>query len=357
MTTLPPRSPLALVVPFHNEERHLPKLIASLRAQRRHGVPIVFVDNASRDGSRRLLDACEELRAGTWQCLDEPRVGKFHAMKAGTVFCAERFGARWVSFLDADAYCADADWLATCAGIVAAQGGDLGYVYAPFRYDGIEHLATFARAYAAYQSALIDLVTQVGWLANGQGFVAAADVLERYFARAQVTTEIDLRVSLLALHEGRRGHFHAGLIVSSPRRTLVHQANFTAWCFYEPDFYTRKDINAAAKLSLDGPALAGDLRPEDVGRFFARRALKLVARHLMPLVLFDRSSDPVERIGRLLDIELSPAAFAALREHARPECLFGAGFEAMVGAIEAHPVGRELARRIERRMQDRHLAS
>src|SRR5437667_3189981 len=43
--------PLALVVPFHNEERYLPTLIASLRGQRGHGVPVVFIDNGSTDRS------------------------------------------------------------------------------------------------------------------------------------------------------------------------------------------------------------------------------------------------------------------------------------------------------------------
>jgi glycosyltransferase involved in cell wall biosynthesis len=348
-----PRSatPLALVVPFHNEERCLPTLIASLRAQRGHNIPIVFIDNGSTDRSRSLLERCPEIASGTWLCSDEPRVGKFYAMQSGVTLVVERFGAQYVGFFDADSYCADADWLARSVRMVESGRHDLGYTYSPLRYTGFERLPVFARAYRAYEQVLVGLVERIGWLANGQGFVAAAATLQRYFDTAHVTTEIDLRVSLLALSQGRRACFNPSVIMTSARRIVVNSRNFAAWCFYDPTFYSAKDINAPVKLNLDTRAALHDLEPSMVGRFFARRAHKLVSRHLMPLAIFDTPTGAPARIGTVLGVEVTPQICAAFAPFAQTtDSLFTQRFEAMIEAIENHPVSAALAQRIENLM-------
>jgi glycosyltransferase involved in cell wall biosynthesis len=348
MSTPVRTAPLVLAVPFHNEERYLPKLITSLRAQRGHDVAIIFIDNGCTDRSRALLEHCQEIAAGTWLCIDEPRVGKFHAMKTGVTFAVERFGAQYVGFLDADSYCADADWLARSVRMVESGRHDLGYTYSPLHYTGFERLPVFARAYRAYEQVLVCLVERIGWLANGQGFVASAATLQRYFDTAHVTTEIDLRVSLLALSQGRRACFNPSAIMTSARRIVVNARNFAAWCFYDPTFYSAKDINTPVKLDLDAPAAVNDLEPSMVGRFFARRARKLVSRHLMPLAIFDTPTGAPARIGTVLGIELTRpmcAAFAPFTQ--TTDYLFTERFEAMVEAIEKHPVSLALAQRIE----------
>jgi len=186
---------LALAVPFHNEERYLPRLIASLREQLGPEVPVVFVDNASTDGSAALVRRCAEIRAGRWVCLEERRVGKIHAMRTATAFAVERYGACCIGFLDADAYCATRDWLSRALDIVRQAGDRLGYTYSPFSYDGFDHLATFAAAYRAYETVLWRLIYEVGWLANGQGFVCPVEVLQRYFEQVEMRPEVDLRLS------------------------------------------------------------------------------------------------------------------------------------------------------------------
>lgn len=357
MTPARAAPPLALVVPFHNEERYLPVLIESLRGQRGHNVPVVFIDNGSSDRSRLLVERCAEVAAGTWLCASEPRVGKFHAMKTGTALCVEQFGARYVAFVDADSYCADVDWLRRGAETVELGQGDLGYVYSPFRYYGFEHLPIFARAYRAYEEVLILLLERIGWLANGQGFVAAAETLTRYFEAAQVTAEIDLRVSLLALAEGLRVYLNPSFIMTSARRIVVNSQNFAAWCFYDRSFYSGKDINAPRKLDLDAPAVVNDLQPNLVGRFFARRALKLVARHLLPLAIFDSHAIAQARIGTVLGVDLTRQTLTAFAPFTRTtDYLFTGRFEAMVHAIENHPVSAALARRIENLMHARYSA-
>ncbi|HUI27340.1 MAG TPA: glycosyltransferase family A protein, partial [Candidatus Kryptonia bacterium] len=109
----------ALVIPVHNEERYLPTVIDSLRLQTAADVPIVFVNNGSTDQSLALLRQCAEVQTGRWIRIEEPSVGKFSAMAAGTNFCAQRLGARYVGFLDADSYCAETNWLQTHADILA----------------------------------------------------------------------------------------------------------------------------------------------------------------------------------------------------------------------------------------------
>ena len=346
--TPPTAPPLALVVPFHNEERHLPTLIASLQRQRDHTVPIVFIDNGSTDRSRWLLERCDEVATGTWLCVDEPRVGKFHAMRTGAAFCVDRFSVGHVGFIDADSYHASDDWMSRGVRTVESAGHDLGYTYSPFRYYGFEQLPLFASAYRAYEKVLAFLVERIGWLANGQGFVAPAATLTRYFETARVTTEIDLRVSLLALCEGRRAYLNPGVLMTSARRIVVNARNFAAWCFYEPAFYSGKDINAPVKLDLHAPAAVNDLQPHMVGPFFARRAFKLVSRHLLPLAIFDAHALAPARIGAVLGIELTRQTLAAFAPFTQTiEYLFTERFEAMIAAIASHPVSAVLAARIE----------
>jgi glycosyltransferase involved in cell wall biosynthesis len=340
-----------LVVPFHNEQHHLPRLIESLRNQEAPRVPVVFVDNASADGSRTLVEGCDEVRRDAWLVIGEPRVGKFHAMRSAAAFCRERFAAPYVGFVDADSYFADAQWLATCLDIVSHGSGPLGYTYSPFRYFGCEHLVNFQGAYRAYQSVLVSLMEHVGWLANGQAFVCAADLLGAYFERAPVTTEMDLRLSLLALSQRRRAEWLPALVMTSARRITVSPQSFAAWCFYDHAFYAAKDINAATKVDLRAPATAHDLEPAQIGHCFRRRAVKLVCRNLIPLLVFDRSALFLERLGARYGPEIATQVARAFRSLGRQDVLASpTQFEAMVSAIEAHPASTDLCRSIEQEM-------
>jgi len=342
---------MVLVVPFHNEQHHLPRLIESLRNQQAPHVPVVFVDNASADASRAVVERCDEVRRGAWLIIDEPRVGKFHAMRTAVTFCRERFAATHVGFVDADSYFADAQWLATCLDVLGRGRDALGYTYSPVCYFGCEHLVNFQAAYRAYHSVLVSLMEHVGWLANGQAFVCVADLLNTYFERAAVTTEMDLRLSLLALSQRRRAEWLPAVVMTSARRITVSPRSFDGWCFYDHAFYAEKDINAAAKVDLRAPGTAHDLEPEQIGRFFHRRAVKLAGRHLIPLLVFDRTSLFLERLGARYGAEIAAQIARAFRTLGRQDILAGpTQFEAMVSALEAHPASMDLCRVIEHEM-------
>jgi hypothetical protein len=195
------------------------------------------------------------------------------------------------------------------------------------------------------------LIERIGWLGIGMGFLCAADVIARYFAAAQVTTEIDLRLSLLALCDGREAELNPSMIMSSGRRIVINPRNFAAWCFYDPTYYTEKDINASVKLDLNAPTPVEDLRPDMLGRFFQRRALKLAGRHLIPLVIFDRSDSILEKLSGLLGTDMSEWLVRGLGHlRGEREAILSDRLEAMIDVIETPPSCVELAHRIEHLM-------
>ena len=343
---------LALVVPFHNEERHLPLLLESLRAQRDQDFSLLFVDNHSTDGSARLVEQCDEVRSGRWRHTHEPRIGKFRALQAAVRQLQDCPPPPALALIDADSCFADDGWTETARALVANP--DHGYSYAPIRHVGIDHLPTFATAYAAYLNVLDRVLQQIGWLANGQSFTVHASTAERYLRQAQVTTEIDLRMSLLALQEGRRPCFNPHEVRTSARRTVVNPANFAAWCFYEPSFYHSKDLNRPEKLNLDQPTEVADLDPSRVGDFFARRSLKLAVRHLLPLATFDRSGETVERIRSALGISVARCVEELRPFQETTEYLFTGRFEEMIHFIENQPAAREIADALAAQMTEVH---
>lgn len=355
MNSLRSSPDIALVVPFYNEERFLPSLMESLRAQSIQNILIVFIDNGSTDRSVALIQGCQEVKTGKWTCIEERTIGKFHAMKTATAFCTQQLGVRNVGFLDADSYLGDPAWVHNSLEIIEGANGRLGFTYSHIVYFGFDGLPVFKSAYLAYEHVLRFLVENVGWLANGQGFVCSTQVLKRYFREAELTTEIDLRCSLLALSQGRRAYFNPGVLVSSGRRMIVNAKNFAAWCFYEREFYSKKDINAQQKLNLNTPALVQDLPHERVEQFFRRRAMKITCRHLIPLAIFDASSYYLERLKTVLGVDVAAKLNRTTRRfRENTGYLLTDEFETMIKEIERDPATIALANYLEELMRERY---
>lgn len=353
-----PRSiDLALVIPFHNEERYLPAAIDSLRNQSGTDVPVVFVNNGSIDGSAALLRQCAEVRAGHWTCIEEPQVGKFSAMATGAEFCAQHLGALHIGFLDADSYYGDATWLQTTVRILKQRRDAVGYIHSAYRYVGLQHMPTFAAAYHVCAVVMRSLSEDVGWFANSAASVYSTAVLIRYFRTASVTTELGLRCSLFALCAGQRAYFNPSPVMTSARRILANAENLHAWCFYARQFYLAKDINAAAKRTLNPPAYLDDLPADMVGRFFARQAIKFASRNLIPLALFDRSEELADRLSITFGLDMKQLISGELRPlRFRTDLVLTDRFEVLLGAIERAAVSTALAQRIERLMHTQYEA-
>lgn len=348
-------SRLAVIVPFHNEERFLPRLIESFRAQRDVAARLVFVNNGSTDRSPDLVRNCDEVRAGQWQCIDEPIVGKFHALRAGVAYCAERFGAEFVASFDADAYHGGPDWLRVAAEIIETAGDDFGYSYSCFGYSGFEHLLVFSAAYRAYEAVLHDLIEHIGWTVGGQGFLASSRTMQNYLARAEPTDGVDLPLSLLALSENRVTAFHRVPMISSGRRMIANQQNFERWCFYDERYYATRDINAPTKLDLNRRSELVDLAVEDVDRFFVRRATKLVARDLIPLVIYDRRGERISRVAARFGEAIAGAIDRAFRHLASDVTYFLTNrYQELLAQITPHLASRQLAEAVAAAMRVRY---
>ncbi len=286
---------LAVAVPFHNEATHLPAAIACLRAQHASSIPVVFVDNASTDGSAALVRACPEVGAGRWVCVSEPRVGKCYAMARAAAWCRDRRGATYVAFLDADTT-TDAGWLDALTAALAAAPRPAGFVYSPCSFNGLDRVPVFAEAYRAVDLAIRVLADQVGWFGNSAAAAFAVDLIDEFLERAGATSEQGLRCSLLSLARGRPGVLARTGVRTSARRLLVSDENLRGWGFYDRTFYRDKDINSPHKAGFAASG-AGDLAPAEVQRFYARQAVKISCRSLIPLAMFDRTGEMLARIS------------------------------------------------------------
>lgn len=335
---------LALVVPFHNEVRHLPKLLQSL-AQRPHPhLPIVFVDNASTDGS---ADVITDPPPGSapWYRRQASRIGKFHAMAAGTSFSLDELGCSHVAFLDADCVSPEGAWLSAATDDVQRRGTGLGYLHSPFVFHDIDTCARFASAYRTYVEVEGLLADRVSWFGHAGAAVYEGQTLAEYLGRAPATAEIGLRLSLFALARGHAGVRNPTPVYTSARRLLASQRNFRAWVGYRRAFYAEKDLNAADKIDLAVHDPTLDLAPDEVEWFFERQAIKFAGRNLLPLAIFDRSDRVRARLEQFFSLDLS-AAMRRLRPHADADCLLGDGFGALLDATQAHPNTAALADRI-----------
>jgi glycosyltransferase involved in cell wall biosynthesis len=349
------RTPLAVAVPVHNEERRLPRLFDSLRAQTAVDVPVVFVDNGSTDASGALMRACPEVARGRWICLEEPRVGKATAMATATAYCSDDLGARHVCFLDADSYCLDEGWIATSASAAAADGA-LGYVYSPLIYSGLERTPVFAGANRACEAVLHRVIRNASSFAPACGATYPADLLLRFLRGADSATEQGLRLSLLALWEGRLPILNPGVVVTSGRRFVLNGRDLRRWCFYDREFYRQKDINRTAKLDLESPTEAPDLELAEVGLFFERQALKIATRNLTCPALFDSTGAIAVRVATAFAVDLGPM-IAALRLGLEATCLFGPGLDELLQRIARFPPTMALARHLEALMREEYASA
>jgi glycosyltransferase involved in cell wall biosynthesis len=91
-----PRPLISVVIPCFNAERTLLRTLASVRAQTYRPIEIIAVDDASRDGTLRLL---REQEASGVRVIAQPRNGGAPAARNAAIAVA---GGEFLAFVDAD---------------------------------------------------------------------------------------------------------------------------------------------------------------------------------------------------------------------------------------------------------------
>lgn len=99
---LAPRPRATIVVPCYDEQERLDTAAFDDFAAKHEGVRFLFVDDGSRDGTRRLLESLARERPAQAQVLAlERNVGKGEAVRQGILQALED-APDWVGFWDAD---------------------------------------------------------------------------------------------------------------------------------------------------------------------------------------------------------------------------------------------------------------
>jgi glycosyltransferase involved in cell wall biosynthesis len=147
---------LSLVVPCYNEAGHLRASVAAVLEvldQMRWDYEVVFVDDASRDDTRRVI---EELCAASDRCravFHERNRGRGAAFKTG--FAAS--SGRVTGFIDIDLE-VHASYVPPLVNLVERHGQDVatGYRYYLLRQTGAVHRFLLSQVYRAVLKALLD---------------------------------------------------------------------------------------------------------------------------------------------------------------------------------------------------------
>ncbi|MBD3390859.1 MAG: glycosyltransferase, partial [Chitinivibrionales bacterium] len=109
---------ISVVVPFHNAARHLASCLEALAAQRFQDAEFILVNNASRDGSRRIAEGfTARFPGGRLRVVDEERAGASVARNTG----ARAARGEWLAFTDADCT-PDPAWLDDLSNEIKNEG-------------------------------------------------------------------------------------------------------------------------------------------------------------------------------------------------------------------------------------------
>ena len=109
---------VSVIVPVYNAEKHLERCIESLRAQTLEAIEIIFVNDGSTDGSRRIIERHAE-RDDRIMLIDQPNRGVSAARNAGL----EAAFGRYIGFVDADDEVAP-EWFETLHAAAERHGTD-----------------------------------------------------------------------------------------------------------------------------------------------------------------------------------------------------------------------------------------
>lgn len=211
-----PTADLWVVVPFYNEERGIAATLAALLAQSDPAFALLLVDNASTDGTIRVIeDFFARHPERPYRMIVEPRKGTGAASDSG-FRCAIARGARWIARTDADCL-PERHWVARIKEGFAREG--LEFIAGKIRpRDDQEPLTALDRALLP---AVVLIAERIGrlrrrgpqfrypyFMAAGNNLAITADLYLRTGGFPRVAIEDE--------HEDR--------VLSERVRTLTHRA-------------------------------------------------------------------------------------------------------------------------------------
>jgi len=218
---------VSVIVPVHNAERTLPRLMASLRAQSypRERVEILLVDNRSTDRSAEVIRGCADAKAFSQAKWQSPAATRNEGILASR--------GEALAFIDADCW-AHPEWLSR--GIRALQGE--GRYYAPeegcqrVSERGLDRVAGRVEfvlprrpnIYEIYDSAVNFRQTDflsAGWCGTGNLFVRRGVFDEVGLFDPELISHEDSEWGLRATRGGKSLGYAPGAVVYHLARTSL----------------------------------------------------------------------------------------------------------------------------------------
>jgi glycosyltransferase involved in cell wall biosynthesis len=289
---------ISIIVPFFNEEKHLPRLIDSLANQDNlENVKIVFVDNNSQDNSLNLVEDLLNKKLPGAEILIQPNQGKLHAIQKGLDYLSNQSHADSVAIMDADSYYHTSSWITTNTRLWNDNQGIKKYLYGPFYYFGFDYLPNFQKMYTCYFEVLTQIMAEIGWFGSGQNIVYELSGIAEVFDKMSTLNNLnlnedDLILSIYLLSQGNRPIYNNELVMTSGRRMIKSPKNFYSWINYGTEFYKHRWENKWQEDYLH----IKDIDKSEVNQIFLNRATKLVVRNLLPLAVYNTTGDIVKNL-------------------------------------------------------------
>ena len=209
---------VSVIVPVHNSERALPRLMASLRAQSfpRDRFEVILVDNRSTDRSAQVMRGYPEA-----VCLSFDRWPSSYAARNVGI---ERASGEVLAFIDADCW-AHRDWLAT--GVEALIEKRLDRVAGRVEFVLSRHPNIYEIFDAGRNFRQADFVSR-GWSGAGNLFVRREVMREVGAWDEQLISHGDSEFGMRATRAGKSLGYEPGAVIYHRARASL-KALVTKW--------------------------------------------------------------------------------------------------------------------------------
>ncbi len=283
---------LTLIIAAFNEEKELPVALGSLARQIDSEFNIIFVNNASTDRTREILDDFVFPSQTKKIVIDEPKIGRINALKAGISTALELESTDLLAFSDADAFFGPS-WSYETKKLFLNKDVSFAYSTERFKSEGLHLLPNFSQCLADYTWMLYQMRSKIGGYINMGHYIVKKDVfvkiggLDEEWKRSE-----DTLLTMKLLSKGYIGTYSAGQIWFSARR-LLDRDNIVKWC-KDQDYLEFVSINGGTTLKPIRVTENMNFVGEDISPSLGEEALSIrsqrLFRRLLVLTIFEMES-------------------------------------------------------------------